>query len=103
MLQVWYNGSDWVIAESEEDAIKVWEETVGESWQPYAEDGEKFELDNRKIWNINFDSREDALEFSPPEAKITKNGDGERGYQSRATQDQWIAKVGRDWLCSENW
>jgi hypothetical protein len=46
---------------------------------------------------------DDALEFSPDGAKITKGQDGERGYQSLATQEQWANKIGRGWMASENW
>ena len=102
MLQVYYNESDWVIAESTEDAVKAWEETVGESWESYADGGETFELNNREIWRVSFESKEDAAEFAPPNAEITH--DGNAGYwQARATQKQWIEKIGRGWFCSENW
>lgn len=30
MLHVYSNDFDWVVAESEEDAVKVWEETMGD-------------------------------------------------------------------------
>ena len=85
-----------------EDAAKVWEETVGESWDAYAKDGETFELDDRRIWRVSFESKEDAIKFAPSNAEITHDGDA--GYwQARATQEQWIEKIGRGWFCSENW
>ena len=103
MLQVWCNGSDWIIAESAEDAAKVWEETMGgESWQPYADDGDIFELDNRVSWKITFEEEYDAKGSVPDEAKIIHD-EPEDYYRVEATQQQWIDKVGRSWFCSENW
>ena len=37
-LKMWKNETDWVIAETKEEAIKVWEEHTGESWQAYVDD-----------------------------------------------------------------
>ena len=102
MLQVWYNGSDWVIAESMEDAAKVWEETVGESWQQYADDGETWELNNRTWWPVNFDSKEDADKYAPEKSKIVHEHNNDY-FRVEATQEEWIKKQGRSWFCSENW
>jgi len=102
MLQVYYNGSDWVIAESPEDAIKVWEETVGESWKEYADDGETFELDNRKSWSINFEDEDDARKYAPNGGVII-HADDKDYFRVEAFQEQWIDKQGRSWFCSENY
>ena len=102
MLQVWYNGSDWVIAESTEDAAKVWEEFTGDVWQDYADDGETFELDNRESWGVNFDDESDAKEHLSNGGSIIHANDGDY-FRVEASQEQWIEKQGRSWFCSENY
>jgi hypothetical protein len=102
MLQVYYNGSDWVIAESPEDAVKVWEETTGDTWQPYAEDGETFDLDNKSTWGVNFEDEGDAKNYAPSGSKIVHEKPNDY-FRVEATQQQWIDKQGRSWFCTENW
>ena len=102
MLEVYYNGSDWVIAESPDDAVKVWEETTGDIWQPYADDGETFDLDNKLTWGVNFEDEEDAKNYAPNGAKIVHEKPNDY-FRVEATQQQWIDKQGRSWFCTENW
>ncbi len=99
-LQVWYNGSDHVIAENAEDAEKVWEETTGDSWQLYDADGESWEIDNKKYFNIAYEEQEDRDANSPKSAeKRFEHGN----YYAKASREEWIKITGRGWLCSENW
>jgi hypothetical protein len=104
MLQVYYNGSDWVIAESVEDAIKVWEETTGDKWADYAseEDPDEWTLDNRKSWSINFEDEDDARKYAPNGGVII-HADEKDYFRVEAFQEQWIDKQGRSWFCSENY
>lgn len=102
MLQVWFNGSDWVIADNAEDAAKVWEEATGESWKAYADDGDVFELDNRESWGVNFEDEKDAVKHAPESSKTVHENDDDY-FRVEATQQQWIEKSGRSWFCSENY
>lgn len=102
MLQVFYNGSDHVIAESEDDAAKVWEEVTGDSWRPYADDGEEWVADNHEVWTINYEDEDDRASDAPKDAELGRHENNGYFY-AKATQQQWIEKSGRGWLCSENW
>ena len=94
-LHFYSNGTDTVIAQSLEDAIKVWEETTGTD---FSDDYDEFELldvgDNGKI----------ELHFvdDPPGAKDVPLG-GRRVYPSpyvEATQEQWIKQCARCFFSS---
>jgi len=98
-LSIWFDGSDWVIAYSAEDAAKVWEEVTGDTWSS-EDDGETWEPDNRLIHTIFFDEESDRNEYAPTGAELGKKENGP--YYAKATQQQWIEKSGRGWFCSEN-
>lgn len=81
MLNVYKNETDWVVAESKEDASKVWCETSGaeffdENWQ-----GEWEMMDPASTISIIDDEGK----------KVTK------------TCQEWIAENGRGFLCSTEW
>lgn len=101
MLQIWYNGSDHVIAETKEQAIAEWEKTTGDNWSQYELDGEDWEVDNRESWTINFEDEDDCKKYSPSNAEFGKHPNG--NYYAKATQEQWIEFDGVGWFCSENW
>lgn len=76
-LQVWFNGTDTVVAYSAEDAFAVWLEHSGERAEDYANEFE----------------RRDFLYLSIVDA----SGDGKTVTKTR---DEWIAETGRGFLCS---
>lgn len=102
MLQIWYNGSDSVIAESPEDAAKVWEETTGDSWQIYADDVDEWRLEDKEIITVYYEDEGDRESHAPEGAEFGRR-ENEGYFYAKATQAQWIEKNGRGWFCSENW
>jgi len=109
MLKVFHNDVDWVIAESVEDAIKVWEQFAGEKWSEFLEancgpPGDNtyqgwYEDDREKwtiVWHENLDMPiEDG--FIPQGAMITVSG---TKVKVTASQEAWVKLLGRGWFCS---
>jgi hypothetical protein len=77
------DGEEWVIARSAEDALSLWEEAYGETWETAV--GEPLG-DNWSIWTL--------------ERELTIHGDD--GTEKR-TVGEWIKRNGRGLLCSANW
>ena len=77
-LSVWHDGEDWVIAESAEDATKIWAEHYGE---PSEELHWKRWADNRTLAVFDFDEDDNVQKIMCP-------------------CSEWIASNGRGWLCS---
>jgi hypothetical protein len=93
-LSIWCNDTEWMIAESEEDAIKVWEETTGMVWADDKPDDEsRFEPDNREIWTMYYEDEDDRNQHAPAAAELGKDGDGL--YWAKAPQQEWIIEHGR--------
>jgi hypothetical protein len=73
---------EWMVAESPDDAIKVWEETTGMNYAD--EDGGTFEQepDDKVIW-IGFEENDEETE--------------------RKTCREWANEKGRCYLCSSEY
>lgn len=103
-LQVFENESEAVIAYDITDAIKVWEETVGEKWTDHNDDGDiEWYPANRSRWRIRYESFEDMEDGLPDGDDVIIEYDGEDGYIVDATQDQWIEKMGRGYFWSSEY
>jgi hypothetical protein len=84
-LKCYYDGSDYVIAYSEEDASLIWEKFHGPGTIHESRIDKEFKwerIPNSKRLKINFD------EHQP--------------YNKKQTISIWIKEIGRAWLCSEN-
>lgn len=104
-LSFWNNGNDTVIAESAEDAAKVWEETFGGSWEEFVQNEEsdaEWELENLpERLTLNLEEEDDARKIAPDGAEIEH---GHHGYwMVKATRQQWIDKLGRSFFGSDDW
>lgn len=99
-LSVWSDSTDWIIAYSAEDAIKVWEKHIGESWADYGE-ADEWEMDDKPVYKMLCE--DDPHGYSQPEdAKIYKHKDG-RLWVVEATTEAWIKHTGRGFLGSTEW
>ncbi len=81
-------GPDTVIAESIEDAWKVWSKTTGQSKDEYQADYENDEFEqvpDDKMMKI----------FMDDEGKISDSGN-----QAEMTAAEWVKREGSGWLCS---
>jgi hypothetical protein len=100
-LHVYSDGVDTVVAFSEADAIKVWEEWAGDKWDdsynPFERcpDWEKQGIEC-EIENLDIAMR-DAPIFS--RASVTKQGNG----CVTAYNKLWAIEHGRGFLCSTEW
>lgn len=102
-LKIFYNGNDNIAAESEADAIAVWEDWNGELW--FTEDHEDEEWSERipdALTVITFDDPDDMLKAMPIGAEIIQRFENGAG-RVRATWQAWADKGGRGLICSENW
>ena len=99
MKALFYNGSDYVIAESEADAVKVWEKCVGGTYEP---DYDPFEQcsDYHPI-TIQFESGDSNNDLVIPLQAWKKIRNGVLTYQ--ATAKEWVEVNEPQILCSENW
>lgn len=97
MKALYYNGSDYVIAESESDAVKVWEKCVGGT---YESDYDPFELCD-KYQPITIQIQEPLDSLVVPLSAWKKVRDGVLSYQ--ATANEWTEVNEPQILCSENW
>ncbi len=91
VLSVYSNDvTDWVIAYSREDAVKVWEQTAGESYN--IEDCGEFvkEEDNKNITFFDEDSN----------TTIPVNATRVSDRMFRATCREWADTLGRSFFCS---
>ena len=101
MLRVYSNGADSVVAESVEDAWKVWEETTGEKRSDY-EDEEWLDLPDKELLTIRYehDTYNDLYTEKPAGAAVWWD-DGVEFV--KATCSAWARLTGRGWLCSSEW
>lgn len=98
-LKFWDNGYDTVIAEDEFDAVKVWEETCGQSWEEYMlETDACWQPYEHEMITLYLEDEEDAKEMAPEDAQIEKTEHGWFGV--RAPVQQWIDKLGRSFFGS---
>lgn len=82
-LKCFSDGTDTVVAESEQDAYAVWKETIGASYHDEAAEGERLlELPDDKVLTITNDEAPEG------EEKVSM------------TCAQWAEQTGRDFLCS---
>ena len=90
-LHVYANDvTEWVIAYSPEDAIKVWEELVGET-HDLENFGEFYQEDDEK--KITFFNEDENTE-------IPKNAEKISELSYRATFREWADTLGRSFFCS---
>ena len=90
-LHVYANGvTEWIIAFSPEDAIRVWEETVGETYD-LENYGEFCKEDDRK--KITFFNEDENME-------IPKNAEKISDMCYKATCREWADVLGRSFFCS---
>ena len=104
-LGFWDNGNDTVIAESAEDAAKVWSEETGLTWDEYLRDeGDDTVWSEYKHQNATLflEDEEDAREIAPEGAEISPSENG-GWWCVKASTQQWIDKLGRCFFGSENW
>lgn len=100
-LNVYFNGFDWVVASSQEDALLAYREHTGEDyvsdlcgtiedWFPLPDD------DPLGIWQEDEPVKEDL----PNGALVSrKNGN----YRIEARCKEWVLTHGRGFLCSTEW
>lgn len=104
-LKFWDNGNDIVIAESAEDAAKVWGETTGQTWEDYLRDE-----DGNATWGeyvhqnatLFLEDEEDAIEMAPEGAQIAPTENG-AWWSVKASTQEWANKLGRCFFGSDNW
>lgn len=106
-LKLWDNGNDVVVAESAEDAAKVWEETTGQSWEDYLREEDEsatwveYKLQKMILW---LEDEDDAKEMAPEGAEITPPSETNKAWWTvTATPQQWIDKLGRGFVGSDEW
>lgn len=80
-LFCYYNGSDYVIAHSPEDASAVWAATIG----------------------APRDDEEYPWELLNPERTLNASLDDDAGHARKQTIAAWIAELGRCFFCSEDY
>lgn len=97
-MKVYSNGVEWVVAESPEDAIKVWEETIGEKYD--ADEYDPFEeKPDGKVLKIGTEDIDD--DFLPKDAMIRQVSD--YVWEVTATMREWVDANGRGYLCTSEW
>lgn len=85
--------TEWIIAKDPQDAVKIWEDTTGEKYDPDC--GEFIqEADDHEF--IMVDDEEDTP--VPPSARIEQDPKG--GRRIMANNRAWIDFKGRGWLAS---
>jgi len=100
-LKCFENGADTVIAESVEDAWKVWCETTGEDREDY-EDMEWLIKPDDRLITIRYEERVYSDLFDRlPEGGVAKEHEGIEIVT--ATYGAWANLKGRGWLCSTEW
>jgi len=106
MLNMYYNGSETVIAESIEDAEKVWEESTGQNWEEFMGESDlddEWELVHKENWTVTFEDAEDANEFTKSGIlKLQENSEFGSWYV-KGSEEDWIKVHGRGFFCTENW
>lgn len=88
---------DWVIAYDPEDAIKVWEETIGQKYD-LEEYGGEFVQDADDFEFTLFEEEQTNPEPIPPNATLIEKE--EYSYKYRATCREWADARGRCFLGS---
>lgn len=105
-LEIYCNGNDWVVAESSEDANKVYCDWSGQSFDDQDDqevgDWEPISLNGDDLFTIIHDClpNELNLEDLPEGATAVK---AQRGTEVTATVSAWIFHNGRGFLCSLDW
>lgn len=105
-LRLWDNGNDVVIAESVEDAAKVWGETTGQSWDEYLRDEDEnatwseYKPQSMTLW---LEDEDDAKDIAPEGAEIKAPSEKSNWWTVTASPEQWVCKLGRSFVGSDNW
>lgn len=105
MLNMYYNGSETVIAESVEDAAKVWFESTGDDWYTVSkqDDLDDWTLVHKENWTVTFEDSKDANKFTNSGILKLKE-ESEFGYwKVSGSEEDWIEVHGRGFFCTENW
>ena len=92
--------TEWIIAESPEDAIKVWEQTIGEKYDIEECGGEFIQEDDDYIFTLFQEETTNGYDF-PLGAEIIEQGDG--WSKTRANNRQWADLLGRCYLGSSEY
>lgn len=98
-LQIYHNGNDWVVGNSPEDAMKIWNEYIGDNWidDLYGDADDFIGIPQSESFTI---AQEDMpeREHNPEFATWSK---GKRGlWRITAKAQEWADHNGRGWLCS---
>ena len=95
MLKMFTNGVDTVIAESEDDAIQVWEEEFDADWADYSKHFKWRELPNGDDYTMRFRNIADRVVRDVPLSSIVTEIDEHGNFSLKATVRAWIAQDGR--------
>lgn len=106
MLHFFTNGVDMVIAEDVKEAIKLWEQQVGEGWIEYGDDKWRQVPDDEEIalWIEVGDKESFEKAGLPDGAKIIENQEIEWGFPVGiiTLAGSWVKHEGRGyWGCKE--
>lgn len=85
-LKCYYDGGDYVIAESKADASLAWQESTGAN---HEKESDASDEESWEECDMNGTLRAD-LDDNPATARTQ-------------TFAEWIAELGRGWFCSENY
>jgi hypothetical protein len=89
--------TEWVVAYNHKDAVKVWEETVGETYIPDEYGGDFSMVDDEAELTID---EEETIEPRPIPAGAVLVENLEHSKVYRATMRAWADVRGRCYLCS---
>lgn len=98
-LHVFTTGDDWVIAENQEDAVKVWDEHCNDEWFFYGDLEDWKQLPDDQPLAIAWEDIPPAASI-PPGIEIEQVSDYH--WRTVAYCGQWVEKCGRSFLCSVN-
>ena len=103
-MDIFTDGTDTVIAESKEDAVKVWEETTGEKRSDYYDDElAEWELvsPEKELTIVYEDDPKRYPDKLPKNAKVHQKEP--YLWAVTAKGSEWIEESGRGFLCSTEW
>lgn len=101
-LHVYYDGFDYVIGWSKEDASAVWKSWTDDNHSDSEYPWER--LPGNKEIGVGYMEKNDLpAAIIGKEKRIEFHKDQEFQYRVWATCAAWCEAVGRGWLCTENW
>ena len=103
-LDIYFNENDWVVAESAEDAVKVWNEFVGDDYlESYGDLEDWQKVDRFTMFSITQEETPENTKRDHPEDVTIEKHPDRNLWTLTTTADKWIKKNGRGWLCSLDW